>query len=164
MAESLLIDHSLDKAGKYESLLPQLVALIDDETDVVANCANIMAALKETFGFFWIGIYFVKNYRGEEKLVLGPFQGPVACVHIAKGKGVCGTAWVNREPVIVPDTDLFPGHIACNSASRSEIVVPVIKDDSVRAVIDVDSDRLNDFDDTDRKYLVQVSQLIARFL
>lgn len=161
MAESISIDSTLNKREKYEALIPQLLALTEGVSDTIANTANIVAALKEAFGFFWVGIYFVKEYEGKQQLVLGPFQGPVACVSIERGKGVCGTAWDNEKTILVPDVDKFPGHIACNSASKSEIVVPVIKDNVV-AVIDVDSDKLNDFDETDRYHLELVAALIAK--
>lgn len=160
MAESIYISLDLkDRKQRYEELLPQLVSLVEGEHDWIANTANLIAALKETLHFFWIGCYRVKG----EELVLGPFQGPVACTKIAFGKGVCGTAWKERKTVLVPDVDQFPGHIACNSSSRSEIVVPVMKHNQVVMVIDVDSDRLNDFDQTDVFYLEQVAALISNF-
>lgn len=151
MAEDLIIDGT-NKAEKYEVLLPQLESLVAGETDLVANLGNIAAGLKETFGFFWVGFYQVK--AGE--LVLGPFQGSVACTRIAKGRGVCGTAWSTKEIQLVPDVDLFPGHIACSSASRSEIVVPILVNGEVWGVLDVDSDVLNDFDQTDVTYLSKI--------
>lgn len=144
MAESLIIE-SGDKAAVYRSLLPQIKALVEGESDPVANLANVCAALKETFGFFWVGFYLVKD--GE--LVLGPFQGPIACTRIQRGKGVCGHAWETGQSVLVPDVDAFPGHIACSSLSRSEIVVPLLKNGEVIGVLDVDSDQLNDFDAAD---------------
>ena len=144
MAEGLVIETG-DKAKVYTSLLPQIKALVDNEQDVTANLANICAALKETFGFFWVGFYLVK----ENELVLGPFQGPVACTRIQHGKGVCGSSWATKQTIIVPDVDVFPGHIACSSLSRSEIVVPLIRDGEVVAVLDVDSDQLNNFDAVD---------------
>jgi GAF domain-containing protein len=140
----------------YKSLLPQLAALISGEEDFVANLANISAALKETFGFFWVGFYIVKG----EQLVLGPFQGTVACTRIGFGKGVCGAAWKEKRTILVPDVDAFPGHIACSSASRSEIVVPVIQGGRVIGVLDIDSDSLNDFDQVDATYLEQVVEVL----
>lgn len=157
MSESLYIPVGTSKEEKYLSLLPQIEALITDEEDLIANLANISAALKEAFGFFWVGFYLVKG----EELVLGPFQGPIACTRIGYGKGVCGTAWKEGKTQLVPDVDAFPGHIACSSASRSEIVVPVIKDGEVVMVLDVDSDQLNDFDATDQKYLEQLMRFLA---
>lgn len=138
--------------------MPQLGALLDGETDVVANLANVAAALKQTFDFFWVGFYVVKG----DCLVLGPFQGPVACTRIRRGKGVCGTAWEAGQTVVVPDVDLFPGHIACSSASRSEIVVPVRQGETVVAVLDIDSDRLAAFDETDAHYLERLAAQVAR--
>ena len=137
------------KTEKYQNLLPQIAALIGGEPDFTANMANICAALKQTFDFFWVGFYVVKA----DLLVLGPFQGPVACTRIAYGKGVCGTAWKNRETLIVPDVELFPGHIACNEASKSEIVVPVFSGNELIGVLDIDSDTLNSFDRIDAEYL-----------
>ena len=139
-------------------MLPQLGALLDGETDVVANLANVAAALKQTFDFFWVGFYVVKG----DCLVLGPFQGPVACTRIRYGKGVCGTAWKEARTVVVPDVDLFPGHIACSSASRSEIVVPVRQGETVVAVLDIDSDWLAAFDETDAHYLERLAAQVAR--
>lgn len=133
----------------YETLLLQLQSLTAGETDIVANMANVAAALKQTFDFFWVGFYVVK----EEMLVLAPFQGPLACTRIRYGKGVCGTAWKEARTIVVPDVELFPGHIACSSDSRSEIVVPVVRKGKVVAVLDIDSDNLNAFDGTDAKYL-----------
>ncbi len=156
MAEDLSISTSTSKARQYEALLPQIVALIAGEPDIIANLGNICAALKQQFNWFWVGFYLVKN----DKLVLGPFQGPVACTRIAKGRGVCGTAWQDAKTIIVPDVDAFPGHIACNSSSRSEIVVPLFYNNSVIGVLDVDSEHLQYFDDTDAKYLNQVVGLI----
>ncbi len=158
MAESLYLS-ATDKAGRYAELLPQIEALVQAETDLVANLANVAAVLKEAFGFFWVGFYEVKA----GVLVLGPFQGPLACTRIALGKGVCGTAWAEKRTQLVPDVDAFPGHIACSSASRSEIVVPVFdKNGEVRLVLDVDSDQLNDFDANDQRYLEELAQLITR--
>ena len=146
MSESLYIPESVTKAEKYEAILPQIEALISGEPDLYANLANISAALKEAFDFFWVGFYLTK----ENQLVLGPFQGPIACTRISMGKGVCGTAWQKGETVLVPDVDAFPGHIACSSASKSEIVVPVFKGGLVAMVLDVDSDQLDDFDAVDQ--------------
>ncbi len=157
MAEDLQIS-SGSKQERYEALLPQLGALLDGETDVVANLANVAAALKQTFDFFWVGFYVVKG----DCLVLGPFQGPVACTRIRYGKGVCGTAWKEARTVVVPDVDLFPGHIACSSASRSEIVVPVRQGETVVAVLDIDSDWLAAFDETDAHYLERLATQVAR--
>jgi GAF domain-containing protein len=156
MAEDLYIVKEGSLQEKYESLIPQLKALIEDESDIVANMANVAAALKETFGFFWVGFYRVDG----EQLVLGPFQGPVACTRIAYGRGVCGTAWKEGQTLLVPDVDQFPGHIACSSLSRSEIVVPVFKGDEVCAVLDVDSDRLDAFSETDAVYLQKIVSLL----
>jgi L-methionine (R)-S-oxide reductase len=159
MAETLHLE-ATDKAGKYSELIPQLHALVSGESDTIANLSNVVAALKQSFGFFWVGVYIVK----ENELVLGPFQGPIACTRIRMGKGVCGTSWERKATILVPDVDQFPGHIACSSASRSEIVVPVLNaSGEVIMVIDVDSDRLNDFDNTDQQYLEQVAQLISNF-
>ena len=155
MAEDLIIVTGA-KEGKYLSLIPQIAALISGEKDLIANLANICAALKEQFNFLWVGFYLVKD----NDLVLGPFQGPVACTRIAKGKGVCGAAWEQVETLIVPDVDAFPGHIACSSVSKSEIVVPVISKGAIHAVLDVDSAELNSFDETDSLYLRQIADLI----
>lgn len=160
MAETLYIPEAATKAEKYESAIPQIEALISDEPDLYANLANIAAALREAFGFFWVGFYLVKN----EQLVLGPFQGPIACTRINFGKGVCGTAWKEAKTQLVPDVEAFPGHIACSSASRSEIVVPVFKGNEVAMVLDVDSDQLADFDDTDQKYLEELMGILGRTL
>lgn len=157
MAESLSIDLSGSKEEKYKALLPQIEALVAGEDDLVANLANVMAALKTTFNFFWVGAYLSK----QNQLVLGPFQGPVACTRIPYHKGVCGACYTRRETILVPDVDAFPGHIACSSASRSEIVVPVISQGQVVMVLDVDSDQLNDFDETDKIYLEKLTQLMA---
>ena len=151
MAENLIIN-GRNKQEMYETLLPQLQSLTAGETDVVANMANVAAALKQTFDFFWVGFYVVK----EEMLVLAPFQGPLACTRIRYGKGVCGTAWKEARTIVVPDVELFPGHIACSSDSRSEIVVPVVRKGKVVAVLDIDSDNLNAFDGTAAKYLARL--------
>lgn len=155
MAEDLHIIQGT-KEEQYTQLIPQIKGLLEGETDLVANLANVCAALKEQFGWFWVGFYIVKN--GE--LVLGPFQGPVACTRIRKGKGVCGTSWTEAKTLIVPDVELFPGHIACSSLSRSEIVVPVIRNNEVLAVLDVDSSDLNTFDETDQRFLEEIISLI----
>ena len=155
MAEDLAIIEG-SKEEIYQSLLPQIKALIEGEPDLVANLANIAAALKEQFGWLWVGFYLVKN----DELVLGPFQGPVACTRISKGRGVCGAAWQQAETLIVPDVEKFTGHIACSSLSRSEIVVPLISNNEVVGVLDVDSELLNLFDETDKKYLEEVMGMI----
>lgn len=151
MAENLIINGG-NKQEMYETLLPQLLSLTTGETDIVANMANVAAALKQTFDFFWVGFYRVK----EEMLVLAPFQGPLACTRIRYGKGVCGTAWKEARTIIVPDVEQFPGHIACSSDSRSEIVVPVVRGGKVVAVLDIDSDKLNEFDEVDAEYLEEL--------
>ncbi|WDF53530.1 GAF domain-containing protein [Mucilaginibacter sp. KACC 22063] len=156
MAEDLKIINTTDKAEQYQSLIPQIEALITGEEDLVANLANVAAALKEQFKWFWVGFYLVKN----DVLVLGPFQGPVACTRIAYGKGVCGAAWAQQEILVVPDVDQFPGHIACSSLSKSEIVVPMVEDGQIWGVLDVDSEELAQFDEVDAKYLEQIVQLI----
>ena len=143
------------KQERYEALMPQIKAVVEGEPDLIANMANVAAMLHETFRFWWTGFYRVVG----EELVLGPFQGPMACTRIRKGRGVCGTAWAEETTQVVPDVDLFPGHIACSSASRSEIVVPVWKDKKVIAVLDIDSAQLATFDDTDRRYLEQIVHL-----
>jgi len=152
MAEDLTINRTISKEEQYQSLLPQIEGLLFGESDFVANMANVAAALKEQFNWFWVGFYLVKN----EELVLGPFQGPVACTRIKKGKGVCGSSWLQANTIIVPDVEAFPGHIACASASKSEIVLPLITDGKVIGVLDVDSEFLSHFDETDRIYLEQV--------
>ena len=151
MAEDLQII-SGNKTEQYQSLLPQIKGLLDGETDLVANLANIAAALKEQFGWLWTGFYLVK----EDELVLGPFQGPVACTRIRKGRGVCGTSWAEAKTLIVPDVEKFPGHIACSSLSKSEIVVPLIKDGVVTGVLDVDASEYNQFDETDKRFLEEI--------
>jgi L-methionine (R)-S-oxide reductase len=156
MAEQISISPSLSKAARYQQLLPQMEALMDREVNLTANLANIAAALKYGMGFYWVGFYIVEN----NELILGPFQGPVACTRIGFGKGVCGTAWEQQATILVEDVDQFPGHIACSSASRSEIVVPVLKNDDVRMVLDVDSEHLAAFDATDQQYLEQVARFI----
>jgi len=149
MAEELKVIHGGNKEEIYASLLPQIKALIEGEEDQIANLANIAAALKETFNFFWVGFYLVKG----DELVLGPFQGPIACTRIRKGKGVCGTAWATVKTQLVPDVDAFPGHIACSSLSRSEIVIPLVRDNRVWGVLDIDSEHYNSFDEVDVRYL-----------
>lgn len=156
MAEDLIINTNVTKEAQYESLIPQIKALIDGETDMIANLANIAAALKEQFKWFWVGFYLIKG----DELVLGPFQGPVACTRIKKGKGVCGASWQQNEVLIVPDVDTFPGHIACASASRSEIVLPLHKENEIIGVLDVDSEHLAHFDTIDASYLQQIINLI----
>ena len=156
MAENLII-HTGSKEEKYRELLPQLHALVSTEADLIANLANMVAALKQTFGFFWVGFYLIRDGQ----LVLGPFQGSVACYRIRKGRGVCGTAWEQQTTQVVPDVDQFPGHIACSSLSRSEIVVPIITRGEVKGVLDIDSDRLNSFDETDRVYLEKLVNLLT---
>jgi L-methionine (R)-S-oxide reductase len=156
MADDLTIIRSASKAEQYTSLIPQIQALLNGEPDLIANLANIAAALKEQFGWFWVGFYLVK----QNELVLGPFQGPVACTRIAKGRGVCGTAWAQGKTLIVPDVDAFPGHIACSSLSRSEIVIPMSHKQQVMGVLDVDSEVLGQFDDTDARYLEEIIKLI----
>ena len=155
MSEDLLIVKGT-KEEQYESLLPQVKALLEGEQDLVANLANVAAALKEQFGWLWVGFYLVKN----NELVLGPFQGPVACTRIKKGKGVCGTSWARAETLIIPDVEKFPAHIACSSLSRSEIVVPIIRNNEVIGVLDVDSVELNQYDTIDKFYLEQIVDLI----
>ncbi len=158
MSENLYIPESATKSEKYEALLPQIEALIQGETDLYANLANISAALKEAFDFFWVGFYLVK----ENQLVLGPFQGPIACTRINPGKGVCGTAWAEKKTQLVPDVDAFPGHIACSAASKSEIVVPVFANEEVAMVLDVDSDQLDDFDQADQEYLERLMRILEK--
>ncbi len=156
MAEDLQISGG-DKAEQYASLIPQIKGLLDGEPDLVANLANVAAALKEQFGWFWVGFYLVKG----EELVLGPFQGPVACTRIRKNRGVCGSSWAQATTLIVPDVEAFPGHIACSSLSKSEIVVPLIRNGEVKAILDVDSEHLAHFDTTDQAYLEQIVALIV---
>lgn len=160
MAEELLIAASANKADRYKTLIPQLEALVADEKDLIANLSNVTAALKQTMDFFWVGFYLVKNGQ----LVLGPFQGPIACTRIDFGKGVCGASWKERKTIIVPDVEKFPGHIACSNSSRSEIVLPAFKDQEVFLVLDVDSERLNDFDVVDEENLLEVMEIVERLL
>lgn len=157
MAEELIISSILNKEQKYLALLPQIKALVTGENNLTANLANISAALKQTFNWWWVGFYWVDD----NELVLGPFQGPIACTRIAKGKGVCGSSWLNQQTIVVPNVEKFPGHIACSAASKSEIVVPIIKNNVVIGVLDCDSEHLNHYDETDRIYLEQLSQIIA---
>ncbi|WP_316803520.1 GAF domain-containing protein [Pedobacter nototheniae] len=156
MAEDLTINRSATKEEQYKALLPQIEGLLTGETDFVANMANACAALREQFNWFWVGFYLVK----QEELVLGPFQGPVACTRIQKGRGVCGSSWAEAKTLIVPDVEAFPGHIACSSLSQSEIVLPLIKDGVVIGVLDVDSEHLNHFDETDQSYLERVISIL----
>ncbi len=158
MADTLTLTPGLPRAQAYQELLPQLLAMIEAERDPIATMANVAAALHQALGFHWVGFYRVKG----DQLVLGPFQGPVACTRIARGKGVCGTAWARAQTIIVPDVDAFPGHIVCSSASKSEIVVPIFDDaGSVLAVLDIDSDQLNDFSDIDREALEQLASWLG---
>lgn len=159
MAESLVIAKG-SKQDRYEALVPQIESLISGEKDLIANLSNVCAALRQTFGFFWVGFYLVK----ENQLVLGPFQGPIACTRISYGKGVCGTSWKEARTILVPDVDQFPGHIACSSDSKSEVVIPGFKNQVVHLILDVDSDQLNDFDETDCFYLEQIMRLVERSL
>ena len=159
MAENLVILQDASRKQQYENVLPQVAALVADEPNLYANMANVSAVLKEAFGFFWVGFYLTE---GAEELVLGPFQGPVACTRIKKGKGVCGKCWELGTPVIVPDVDEFPGHIACSSLSKSEITIPVTKNGTVVGILDVDSEDLNDFDEVDEKYLLEIVELLSR--
>ena len=156
MSEAIFFTKDADKEFKYKELIPQIEALIGGEPDLVANMANISAALKTVFNFFWVGFYLLKD----DELVLGPFQGPIACTRIRSGKGVCGTAWKKEKTIIVPDVNQFPGHIACSSLSRSEIVVPIFFENRFVGVLDVDSDQYDDFDETDKKYLEQICGMI----
>ncbi len=158
MAETLHLPQSGTKEEIYQVLLPQVEALISGEQDLVANLANIAAALREAFGFFWVGFYLVQG----QELVLGPFQGPIACTRIAYGRGVCGTAWKEKKTQLVPDVEAFPGHIACSSASKSEIVVPAFQNGEVFLVLDVDSDRLDDFDGVDQRYLEDLMGMLGK--
>ena len=155
MSKNLIVKGD-SKEELYATLLPQIESVISNETDSIANMANVAACIKETFGFWWVGFYRVI----EGELVLGPFQGPLACTRIRKGKGVCGTAWEKAATIIVPNVDEFPGHIACSSASKSEIVLPVVHDNCVIAVLDIDSDKLDTFDQTDRYWLEKIAAMI----
>ena len=157
MAETIHIRPEADKEEKYKELMPQLAALVGSETDEVANMANLSAALKQAFGFFWVGFYRVVG----EELVLGPFQGPVACTRIRRGKGVCGTAWAEGRTIVVEDVEQFPGHIACSSESKSEIVVPVVREGQIVGVLDIDSDCLRTFDAIDASRLEEIIRLLS---
>lgn len=155
MAENLVIQGNT-KEELYKNLFPQLESIVENEPDMIANMANVAACIMDTFHFWWVGFYRVMDGQ----LVLGPFQGPLACTRIRLGRGVCGTAWEKAQTIVVPDVDQFPGHIACSSASRSEIVVPIMKDGQVIGVLDIDSEELNTFDDTDRVWLEKIASLI----
>lgn len=155
MAEDLHI-HQGSKEEQYASLYPQVKAILEGETDTIANMANVCAAIKEQFNFFWVGFYLVKG----DELVLGPFQGPVACTRIRMGRGVCGTSWKEGRVIIVPDVEKFPGHIACSSLSKSEIVIPLKMDNRIIGVLDVDSDQYDEFDEVDEKYLQLIINLL----
>ena len=156
MSATINVQGAASKEDKYKSLLPQLEGLLSGEDDLIANLANVSAALKMTFNFFWVGFYLVKG----EELVLGPFQGTIACTRIRYGRGVCGTAWKNKQTIIVPDVNVFPGHIACDASSQSEIVIPLFRDNEIVAVLDIDSEHLNHFDETDAQYLQQIVKLL----
>lgn len=156
MAETILMDKNLSKEEKYMQLLPQVEGLLLGETDLIANMANLSAALKEVFNFWWVGFYLVKD----DELVLGPFQGPIACTRIPFSKGVCGACYTQKQTIIVPNVDEFPGHIACSSATKSEIVIPVFKNNEVIAVLDVDSELINHFDVIDKNYLSDFCALV----
>jgi len=161
MAEELIISSNTSKEQTYKELMPQIKALVEGEPNMLANISNMMSALKYTFDWLWVGVYFVI----EDELVLGPFQGPIACTRIQLGRGVSGTAWHKKETIVVPNVDEFPDHIICNAASKSEIVIPVFnKNKEVALILDVDSSKLNDFDEVDEKYLSEIVTLIASFL
>lgn len=157
MSDSIHFEHSATKVEKYQTILPQIAALIADERDQIANMANISAVLKEVFSFWWVGFYIVK----QDELVLGPFQGPLACTRIQKGKGVCGKSWASKLSIIVPNVEDFEGHIACSAASKSEIVIPIMQQEKVIAVFDVDSEHFNHFDEIDEMYLSKIVALLA---
>lgn len=157
MAEEIIINTDLSREEIYQQILPQIAALLEDEPDLIANMANVSAVLKQAFGFFWIGFY----RRVGEELVLAPFQGTLACTRIKMGKGVCGAAALKQETILVPDVHLFPGHIACSSLSLSEIVVPFVKDEFTRFVLDIDSDKRNDFSEIDKEYLEKIVRLLG---
>jgi GAF domain-containing protein len=160
MSEDLNIDYNLSRAEMYQAIIPQIKGLISGESDQIANISNIIAVLKEAFGFFWVGVYFVKG----DTLVLGPFQGPVACTRIKKGQGVCGATWEKGQTIIVENVDEFPGHIACSSLSKSEIVVPAFKNKEVALILDIDSNKLADFDHIDQHYLEEIIKLIEEVI
>ncbi|MDO5571903.1 MAG: GAF domain-containing protein [Bacteroidales bacterium] len=157
MSEQLIINRNDDKKSKYVSLIPQIKSLIENENNLIANLANVSAALKQTFDLFWVGFYLVEN----DNLVLAPFQGPIACTRIKYGKGVCGTSLKEKKTIIVPNVELFAGHIACSSLSKSEIVVPVLKNSNVIGVLDIDSTELGSFNETDAKYLEEICNIIS---
>lgn len=160
MVENIVVDKKQHKAEKYRQLIPQIKALVDGEEDLIANLANTAAVLKETFNFWWVGFYLIKN----KELVLGPFQGPLACTRIQLGKGVCGVAAQEKKTIVVPDVDQFPGHIACSAASRSEIVIPIFNsNDQVVGVLDVDSEKLNHFDERDQEALEELMHYFSTF-
>ncbi|MGN0257280.1 MAG: GAF domain-containing protein [Bacteroides sp.] len=159
METSFALSPSLTKEERYRQFIPLLATYLAGEEEAVSVLANVSAALREAFGFFWVGFYLVKD---ADTLVLGPFQGSAACFRIRKGRGVCGTCWAEERPQVVPDVEQFPGHIACSSLSRSEIVVPLLQEEQVVGVLDIDSDQLNQFDDTDRRYLEQVTALVTQ--
>ncbi|MCW7552466.1 GAF domain-containing protein [Endozoicomonas gorgoniicola] len=161
MAEQLFFDPAAPKQDKYAELIPQIEALISYEDDVTANLANVAAALRQAMGFFWVGFYIA---RTPDMLVLGPFQGPIACTRIPKGRGVCGAAFERAETILVPDVEAFSGHIACSSDSKSEIVLPAFKEGKVALVLDVDSNQLNDFDEVDQQYLEQLMRILEKCL
>ncbi len=158
MAEDLKLTKGISREEIYKEILPQIEALLESETDMIANMANVAAVFKEALEFFWIGFYLVKG----DELVLGPFQGPVACTRIQKGKGVCGACWQTGEIIIVPDVDQFPGHIACSSLSKSEIVLPIRRGQEVIAILDIDSDQLEDFSDLDSNYLSEAIKMLEK--
>lgn len=160
MTENLVISTSTSKKERYDVLLPQIESLVHGEEDLVANLSNIVAALRQSMGFFWVGFYLVKG----KQLVLGPFQGPIACTRIDFGKGVCGASWKEKRTLIVPDVDQFPGHIACSSDAKSEIVIPVMHNGEVIMVLDVDSDRLDDFDSEDENGLEGIVRIVERLV
>ena len=160
MAETLIIPNTTNRKEIYDTLLPQVEALIADEPDLIANLANVAAALRQAFGFFWVGFYLTKG----EQLVLGPFQGPIACTRIDFDKGVCGYCYRTQQTVLVPDVEQFPGHIACSSDSKSEIVVPVFKNGEVFGVLDVDSDKLDDFSEADKEGLETIIRLLEKVI
>ncbi|MBR9833402.1 GAF domain-containing protein [bacterium] len=160
MSEDLKLDYNLSRAEMYQAIIPQIKGLISGESDHIANISNIIAVLKEAFQFFWVGVYFVKG----DTLVLGPFQGPVACTRIKKGQGVCGSSWDRKETIVVENVDEFPGHIACSSQSKSEIVLPAFKNSEVALVLDIDSNQLADFDHVDKMYLTEIVKLIEEVI
>lgn len=161
MAETLDIPQGT-KEEIYHALIPQLESIIDNDVDIIANMANISSCLKEAFGFWWVGFYRVMETHGKKELILGPFQGPLACTRIGYGRGVCGSSWKERKTIIVPDVEKFPGHIACSSASKSEIVVPIFYQNEVVAVLDIDSEYIDTFDKTDKLYLEHLAQLLSK--